>query len=77
MRTLVEIRRDMVIARNANDEEWAKELSQERERVKMALRQSRECFCGCGRIIRGISTLHQVCYIRRRFYEKTLGPIHT
>lgn len=70
MRTLAEIKRDMIVARNSNDEEWAKELSQEKQRAK----KYRPCV-DCGLWCRGIRC--QMHGIMKRFYEKTLGPIHT
>lgn len=70
MRTLAEIKRDMIAARNSDNEEWAKQLSQEKQRVKKKLR-ARCIECGTA-VSRGSSGRCCLCYLKSRYYEKTI-----
>lgn len=79
MRTLSQIKSDLIKAHYCKDWDAAARLSQEKERVK----KSHGRCIDCGRLINRAPRVRcRFCYILFRYYpkslyEKTLGPIRT
>lgn len=77
MRTLAEIKTDLVWAHYCKDWEAAARLSQEKEMVKSKMR--RLCIdCGVPLAKRKPESMRCAIHARiKMYYEKTLGPIYT
>lgn len=72
MRTLSEIKADLVWAHYCKDWDAAARLSQEKEKAK-----KRKVCIDCGARIRSHAMRCFIHSTLHRYYEKTLGPIHT